>query len=99
MAFDNDASSRASIFHVIAEDRTGFSLRFAGSPLRVVLGREDLDSKLRELARLLAADMPEVDDATELDLRFAGQAVLRNEPPRIGAAKAAAARGRAAPST
>ena len=64
----------------------------------VVLGREDLDSKLRELARLLAADVPEIGDAAEIDLRFADQAVLRKESPPEEAAKAAAARGRATPS-
>ena len=80
------------------DDRRGFTLRLAGLRARIVLGREDLDSKLRELARLLAADVPEIGDATELDLRFADQAVLRNEPPPEGAAQAAVARGRAAPS-
>jgi cell division septal protein FtsQ len=79
-------------------DRRGFTLRLAGLRARIVLGRENLDVKLRELARLLAADVPEIGIATELDLRFADQAVLRNEPPPEGAAQAAAARGRAAPS-
>ena len=79
-------------------DRRGFTLRLAGLRARIVLGREDFDSKLRELVRLLAADVPETGDATELDLRFADQAVLRNEPPPEGAAQAAAARGRAMPS-
>jgi cell division septal protein FtsQ len=79
-------------------DRRGFTLELPGLRARVVLGREDLDAKLRELARLLAADVPEIGGATELDLRFADQAVLRNEPPPEGAAQAAAARGRAAPS-
>jgi hypothetical protein len=62
------------------------------------LGREDLDSKLRDLASLLAADVPGIGDATELDLRFADQAVLRNDPPPEEAAQAAAARGLATPS-
>jgi len=77
-------------------DHSGFTLQLAGLRARVVLGREDLETKLRELARLLAADVPEVGSATELDLRFADQAVLRNEPLPEGAAQAAAARGRAA---
>ena len=79
-------------------DRRGFTLRLAGLRARIVLGREDFDAKLRELARLLAADVPEIGIATELDLRFADQAVLRNEPPPEGAEQAAAARGRATPS-
>jgi len=79
-------------------DRRGFTLRLAGLRAGIVLGRENLDEKLRELARLLATDVPEIGTATELDLRFADQAVLRNEPPPEGAAQAAAARGRAAPS-
>jgi cell division septal protein FtsQ len=80
------------------DDRRGFTLRLAGLRARIVLGREDLDAKLRELVQLLAADMPEIGIATELDLRFADQAVLRNEPPPEGAAQEAAARGRATPS-
>jgi cell division septal protein FtsQ len=79
-------------------DRRGFALRLPGLRARIVLGWEDLDAKLRELARLLAADVPEIGSAAELDLRFADQAVLRNEPLPEGAAQAAAARGRAAPS-
>jgi cell division septal protein FtsQ len=79
-------------------DRRGFTLRLPGLRARIVLGREDFDAKLRELARLLAADVPEIGIATELDLRFADQAVLRNEPPPEGAEQAAAARGRATPS-
>jgi cell division septal protein FtsQ len=79
-------------------DSRGFTLRLAGLRANIVLGREDLDAKLRELVRLLAADLPGIGDATELDLRFADQAVLRNDPPPEGAAQAAAARGRATPS-
>jgi len=80
------------------EDPTGFSLRLTGLSPRIILGREDLDAKLRELARLLAAEVPEIAEVTEIDLRFADQAVLRNEPLPEGAAAAAAARGRATPS-
>jgi len=79
-------------------DRRGFTLRLAGLRARIVLGREDLDSKLRELVRLLAAAVPEIGDAAELDLRFADQAVLRKKPPPEEAAQAAAARGGATPS-
>jgi hypothetical protein len=91
--------ARAVAVHVAApDDAGGFSLRLAGSPARILLGREDFESKLRELAQLLAADLPGVEQAMEIDLRFAGQAVLRNELAQTGSAKAAVARGRAAPS-
>lgn len=79
-------------------DHKGFTLHLAGLRARIVLGREDLDSKLRELGRLLAADVPGIGDATELDLRFANQAVLRNKPPPEEATPAVAPRGRATPS-
>jgi cell division septal protein FtsQ len=78
-------------------DPEGFALRLAGLATRIVLGREDLDAKLQKLARLLASDVPEIGDVRELDLRFADQAVLRNEPSPEGAAQAAASRGRATP--
>jgi cell division septal protein FtsQ len=81
------------------DDPTGFALTIRGLSTRIVLGRENLDVKLRELARLLATDVPELSDATEIDLRFADQAVLRNEPLPEGAAKATAARGHAPPSS
>ncbi|MBW2401693.1 MAG: hypothetical protein JRG80_20970 [Deltaproteobacteria bacterium] len=35
---------------------------------------------MKELARLFAAGVPDVAEAGEIDLRFADQAVLRNEP-------------------
>jgi len=87
------------IFVAAEDDRTGFSLRLADLPARVIFGTEDLDSKLRELARVLSSDVPGLGEAAELDLRFAGQAVLRDAPPRKGAAQAATTRGRAPSST
>jgi len=88
----------AEIAIAAADDPRGFTLRLDGLATRIVLGREDLDAKLRKLARLLAAEVPEIGEAMELDLRFADQAVLRNEPLPEGAAQAAASRGRATPS-
>jgi cell division protein FtsQ len=79
-------------------DPEGFSLQLPELTPRVVLGRDDLDAKLSELARLLDADLPELRKATRLDLRFQGQAVLDVEPFPPGTAKAAAARGSATPS-
>jgi cell division septal protein FtsQ len=64
-----------------ADDPEGLRLRLSGVAPRFVLGREDLDSRLQQLARLLATGAPEVAEASEIDLRFAEQAVLRNEPP------------------
>jgi cell division septal protein FtsQ len=81
------------------DDPEGFAVRLTDRPARVVLGRSDLDRKLALLARLLAEGIPELADASSLDLRFADQVVLRNEPTPKGPAQAAAARGRAAPST
>jgi hypothetical protein len=61
-------------------DPAGLTLRLEGVAARILLGRDDFDSKLKELARLLAAGVPDVAEASEIDLRFADQAVLRNEP-------------------
>jgi hypothetical protein len=79
--------------------REGYALRLEGLAPRVLLGTEELDSKLASLAEILAAGLPGLAEAAELDLRFAGQAVLRNEPSHEGAAQAAVTRGRAEPST
>jgi cell division septal protein FtsQ len=89
-----------ALISVAAEDDpAGFALTLPGLSTRIVLGREDLDEKLRELAQLLAADLPGLTDATEIDLRFADQAILRSEPLPEGAAQAAATRGHAPPSS
>ena len=81
-----------------ADDPVGFALRLPSLPPRVVLGREDLDARLSQLAMLLESESDELAGTTELDLRFAGQAVLRSGQRPKGAAQAAAARGRARPS-
>jgi cell division protein FtsQ len=79
-------------------DPEGLSLRLPGLAPRVVLGREDLDAKLTDLIRVLEAELPELANATRLDLRFRDQAVLDVTPPPQGTAQAAASRGRAMPS-
>ena len=79
-------------------DAEGFAVRLPGLAPRVVLGRAELDDRLAALARLLEADLPEVNGSERLDLRFAQQAVLHGAPPPQGAAKAAATRGGGAPS-
>jgi cell division protein FtsQ len=81
-----------------ADDPDGLSLRLPGLDARIVLGWDEPDARLDALAQLLAAGAPELADAVSLDLRFADRAVLRHEPSRNGAAKAADSRGGAAPS-
>ncbi len=80
------------------DDAEGYSLRLAGLRPRFVLGRDDLDARLADLARLLEAGRPELERAERVDLRFRDQAVLDVPPPQEGAAQAAARRGDAPPS-
>ena len=79
-------------------DPEGFWLRLPGLAPRVVLGRDALDAKLADLARVLEAELPELASSTRLDLRFRDQAVLDVTPPPKGTAQAAASRGGAMPS-
>jgi cell division protein FtsQ len=88
----------ATVSIAAEDDPEGFALRLPGRPARVVLGREDLDRKLSLLARLLAEELPQLAAATNLDLRFADQVVLRKGETPKGVAQAAATRGRAASS-
>jgi cell division septal protein FtsQ len=81
-----------------ADDPEGLSLVLPGVTARVVLGREDLDTRLGDLARLLEAGLPELEGATRIDLRFEDQAVFDRGPSLDGAEQAAAPRGDAAPS-
>jgi cell division septal protein FtsQ len=69
-------------------DPEGFALRFASLAPRFVLGREDLDERLEQLASLLARQPDAVTQASSVDLRFADQVVLRTEPTPRGAAPA-----------
>jgi hypothetical protein len=77
------------------DDPEGFALRFASLAPRFVLGREDLNERLEQLARLLARRPDAVAQASSVDLRFADQVVLRTEPTPGGAASALG--GRSAP--
>ena len=74
-------------------DERGYSLRLAGADTRVVLGREDLAARLDGFARLLALRPDEVAGASEIDVRFAGQLVLRGASARDGSAATAPGRG------
>jgi hypothetical protein len=48
---------------------------------RVLLGAGERDAKLARLARLLAAGVPELASAAEIDLRFGADVILRPRPP------------------
>ena len=73
-----------------ARDPEGVVLRLPGLAPRVVLGNEEFDERLGLLAELLAQRKSEVEASTQVDLRFAGQAVLsggageQNARPRRG---------------
>ena len=77
------------------DDPEGFALRLASLAPRFVLGREDLNKRLEQLAQLLARRPDAVAQASSVDLRFADQVVLRTEPTPGGAASALG--GRPAP--
>ncbi|HSJ97169.1 MAG TPA: hypothetical protein VLC53_08850, partial [Myxococcota bacterium] len=62
-------------------------LRLAGVTPRVLLGDGDLASQLERLTRVLA-DVPASRGAAEIDLRFAGQVVLRPPAPAADEAPA-----------
>jgi len=88
----------ASLAIAAPDDPKGLSLMLPGSRTEVVLGRDDLDARLADLARLLEAGLPELEGAARIDLRFEDQAVLDVDPSLEGAEQAAAQRGGAAPS-
>jgi UDP-N-acetylenolpyruvoylglucosamine reductase len=73
------------------------SLRLVQPAAEVLLGGGELDAKLERLTRLLAAELPEVLEASAIDLRFGDRMVLRSDASRTGDA-ATWARGSAAAS-
>lgn len=77
------------------DDPEGFTLQLRGQDARIVLGRDDLDTRIGNLARLLATRAGEVSRAREVDLRFADQVVLREKSTRKGSTEATDPRGRA----
>jgi cell division septal protein FtsQ len=81
------------------DDPEGFTLRLETLAARVVLGREHIDERLTSLRRLLDEELPEVQQASRIDLRFEDQAVLDTAPSQQGSATAAAAHGAASTST
>ena len=88
----------ARVYIAPEDDPEGFALAWEGLRPRAVLGRERLEQRVARLAQLFAAGVPEVPEASGLDLRFADQVVLRQLPAPEGAASVAAERGRAKPS-
>ena len=90
-------SGRATVHVAAADDPEGFALALPGVPARIRLGAEP-ETRLGSLAELVAERPDAVAMATDIDLRFANQVVLRTESAREGSARNAAARGRAKPS-
>ena len=80
-------------------DPEGISLRLPGLEGIVILGREDLDARLHDLATLLSLRPDEVHRAARIDLRFADQAVLRSAAAQDGSQNAAPPGGGAPHST
>jgi cell division septal protein FtsQ len=78
-------------------DPEGYRLALPALPARILLGHTDLDARVDDLARLLAARPDAVAGAASIDLRFANQVVLRSAPARDGPANTAAERGDAPP--
>jgi len=60
-------------------DPEGLVLRLPGLDARFVLGDQELDARVGKLAELMAKRPAELADAVSVDLRFAGQAVLRGK--------------------
>ena len=85
------------IFISAQDDPEGLALLLPTLPARIVLGWVDPGAKLEQLAALLSSNLAEVRDALRIDLRFAGQAVLRTTRSK-GGEQAAAIRGFALPS-
>ncbi|MEM7409277.1 MAG: hypothetical protein AAF430_03460 [Myxococcota bacterium] len=69
-----------------ANDPEGLVLRLPGYDARFVLGRDDLEARIASLAELLAHRAAEVAEAAQVDLRFAGQAVLQPKAESGGSA-------------
>jgi cell division protein FtsQ len=67
-------------------DPEGLVLRLPGLEARFVLGAENLDERVAAMAELLAKRPAEVAEAVQVDLRFAGQAVLRGKDDPKGSA-------------
>ncbi len=68
------------------QDPEGLVLRLPGMEARFVFGMKDLDARVGMLAELLAKRPAEVAEATSVDLRFLGQAVLSGKSEPKGSA-------------
>lgn len=89
-------SGRATIHVAADDDPEGFALALPGVPARIRLGEEP-ETRLAPLAELVAERPDAVAMASDIDLRFANQVVLRTESAREGSTHNAAARGHAKP--
>ncbi len=67
-------------------DPEGLVLRLPGIDARFVLGAEDFEARIAAMAELLAKRPEEVAQAAQVDLRFAGQAVLQEKADSKGSA-------------
>jgi cell division septal protein FtsQ len=88
-------ATQATVVVPKADDAEGFLLSLPGVPARIVLGAQEPEARLAPLAELMARRPDAVAMATNIDLRFANQVVLRTAPARDGSSQNAAARGRA----
>jgi cell division protein FtsQ len=83
------------VFIAAKDNPEGFAIRLPRLRPLILLGRDDLDARLANLRVLLETKLEDFAVSEKLDLRFAGQAVLRGAPPAKRAKQAAAARGHA----
>jgi cell division septal protein FtsQ len=63
-------------------DALGYGLHFSEPDVHFVLGRNDLEGRLEDVARLFEQQADEIAGAASVDLRFEDQVVLRQEPVR-----------------
>ncbi len=59
----------------------GLSFRFRDSASKILVGHGAVRTKLAQMAKLAAVNLPETANATLIDLRFQDRAVLRAETP------------------
>lgn len=92
---DFGLATGATVVVLTDADHHGFALELPGLMARIVLGNEAPEARLGDLARLLSERPDAVATATDIDLRFANQVVLRSSPAREGSASNTPERGRA----
>jgi hypothetical protein len=83
--------------HVAGAEPAELPVLVLAGGARVTLGVGEPEARLRRLAALQRARLPEVAAAREIDLRFGDRMVLRGGPPSGGEAGVAGASGRSTP--